>query len=87
MTSSHFLSKPITKHIQTMNFNLSNTIKSLILLAIVFMVFLGGCLHQGSFEQGCLRLCDGLEKRQRPSRHTPEKVLEVVRKWISESSQ
>ena len=65
MTSSHFLSKPITKHIQTMNFNLSNTIKSLILSAIVLMVFLGGCLHQGSFEQGCLRLCDGLEKRQR----------------------
>ena len=61
------LSKKLhTKQSSIVLSDLSRTKKALILIGLFLFIFLGGCLHQGSYEQGCLRLCDGLEERKRP---------------------
>ena len=40
--------------------------KIILIVSILATILSVGCSHRGSYEEGCLRLCDGLEERKRP---------------------
>ena len=40
--------------------------KTILIVSILATILSAGCSHRGSYEEGCLRLCDGLEERKQP---------------------